>query len=400
MREKAYAVKTQMVKHLQIPGYIQQDFLQESARKNDFSLLVICGIIFVVEIFNVIRVVFLSHSGLQTLNNRIYFFLYCTLILLGGVWLVLRHLLRESGEVHRSTAQYLMSGLMLIWHLGLNTYDLYRDPEAGVTVLTTALLGLSMFIQMMPWCSLVQFGVGYLVFLGVMAPLLDGGDRINLTITFVVALTVSLSHAHHTSVTLGQQKQILQMNARLQEMVQLDSLTGLLNKTTLEYRAETLLHRLEQENPSESLTLFLLDLDQFKRINDQYGHPCGDHVLVETAKAMWKTFPDAAGLGRVGGDEFGVLYDGPMTEEQILVRGEELARELGTVQWQGKAVEVQCSIGVCICKIPLSSYRSLYAQTDRMLYQAKQSGKGRCCVLALEQEEGEANGQVEESASL
>ena len=63
-----------------------------------------------------------------------------------------------------------------------------------------------------------------------MAPLLDAGDRINLTITFVVALAVSLVHAHHLSVTLKQHKQIVEINQKLQELAHQDPLTGLLNK--------------------------------------------------------------------------------------------------------------------------------------------------------------------------
>ena len=65
-----------------------------------------------------------------------------------------------------------------------------------------------------------------------MAPLLGAGDRLNLTITFVVALAVSLAHAHHAAVMLKQQKQIVEINAKLQKLARLEPMTGLLNKTT------------------------------------------------------------------------------------------------------------------------------------------------------------------------
>ena len=77
---------------LQIPDYIRQEFLQESVRKNDFSLRIICAIIFAAELFNIARVVIWSQAGLGTWNNRIYFAMYCTLILVAGLWLWLRRL--------------------------------------------------------------------------------------------------------------------------------------------------------------------------------------------------------------------------------------------------------------------------------------------------------------------
>lgn len=369
----------------QIPGYIRQEFLQETVRKNNFSVWIICAIIFAAELFNIARVVLWSKSGLGTRNNQIYFFMYCILILLAALWLVLRHPLQRVSVRSQWTVQYVMTSLILLWHLGLNIYDLYRDPAAGTTVLTTALMGLALLIQFPPRYSVALFAVGYLLFRVTMAPLLDTGDQLNLTITFVVALAVALANAHHTSVMLQQQKQVVEVNAKLQELVQRDPLTGLLNKTTVECWADQVLHGLEQTGKNGGLTLFLVDLDEFKSVNDRYGHPCGDHVLVETAEAMRRVYLDAAGLGRIGGDEFAVLYDRPMTEEQSMDLGKELVERLGNIQWKDQLLGVRCSVGVCICTCSRYSYQQLYTETDRMLYRAKETGRGRCCVQQLEQ---------------
>lgn len=376
--------KHRLLFKLQIPSYIRQEFLQESVRKNDFSLRIICAIIFAVEIFNIARVVFWSRSGLRTQNNRIYFAMYCILILLAVLWLVGRRPLRRLSVRAQGAAQYVVTILLFLWHMGLNTYDLYRDPGAGTTVLTTALLGLALLIQAFPWYSVAQFVINYLLFLLVMAPLLDMGDRLNLTITFVVALAVSLANAHHTAVMLKQQKQIVEINAKLQELVHLDPLTGLLNKTTVECWVEQMLCGLERAETSSGLTLFLVDLDEFKSINDRYGHPCGDHVLVETAEAIRRAFPDAAGLGRIGGDEFAVLYDRPLTEPHTMSLGQGLVERLEKIQWQERSLEIRCSVGACICAQGQCTYQQLYEETDRMLYQAKKSGRGRCCVRQME----------------
>lgn len=377
-------------RNLRIPNGIRLEFLEDSVRKNDFSLFIICGIIFAVEFFNLARVLFWSQTGLRSRNNRIYFSMYCALILIAVLWLVLRHVLRRAAVQRRWAAQYVVTNLMFFWHMGLNTYDLYRDPGAGTAVLTTALLGLPLLIQSPPRYSVAQSVVGYLLFQVVMAPRMDPGSRINLTITFAVALAVSLAHARHISVMLQQQKQIIAMNAKLQALAHQDPLTGLLNKTTVECWAEQALQDLEHTPRAGGLTLLLMDLDSFKGINDRYGHPCGDHVLVETAEAIRRVFPEATGLGRIGGDEFAVLYDRPLLPPQVMHLAQRLGDALGEIQWHNQPLNVQCSVGACICTKDRCTYQQLYAETDHMLYQAKEAGKGRCCVGQLEDREAAA----------
>lgn len=375
--------------NLRIPRYIRQEFLRESVHKNDVSMRIVCAIIFAAEAFNIVRVLFWSSSGLRTQNNRIYFSMYCILIFLAVLWLVLHRLLQHGSLRLQCASQCTVVTLIFLWHMSLNTYDLYRDPGAGTTVLTTALLALALLIQMPPWYSAVQSAVSYALFQIIMAPMLDAGDRLNLTIAFVVALAVSLTQAHHTAVTLKQQKQILEMNAKLQQLAQLDPLTGLLNKMTLKYRTQQLLSELENPENAGGLTLFLLDLDKFKRINDRHGHLCGDHVLAETASVMRNVFPGAAGLGRIGGDEFAVLYDFPMPEEQVRALAQALDEQLKDIRWEEKPLDVCCSVGACICTLVQCSYWQLYSETDQMLYRAKATGRGHCCVRRLERTESE-----------
>ena len=73
MRKSMNAIRHNLLSYLQIPGYIRQEFLHESKRKNDVSLHIICVVIFVIEFYNLARVLLWSKSGLGTQNNRIYF---------------------------------------------------------------------------------------------------------------------------------------------------------------------------------------------------------------------------------------------------------------------------------------------------------------------------------------
>ena len=150
MRKMQNIFEHKLLPFWKVPEYISREFIQESVRKNCFSMRIICAIIFAVESYNIIRVIFWSRSGLGTQNNRIYFSMYCILFLIAILWLVLKRPLQRTSMRFQWVAQHIATGLIFLWHLCLNTYDLYRDPAAGTTVLTTALLGLAFLIQSPP----------------------------------------------------------------------------------------------------------------------------------------------------------------------------------------------------------------------------------------------------------
>lgn len=365
---------------VRVPPMVRQEYMQEAVQKNHLSLLVICMIVFGTELYNIARVLFWSKSGLGTVNNRIYFGMYCVLVIIAGLWLLLRRSLKRAALKRQWRSQYAAITLIFLWHIGLNTYDLYRDPLAGVTVLTTAILGVALLIQAPPCFSLATFGLGYLLFRVLTAPMLATGEIINLTITFIVALAISLSQAHHASESIQHRQEIIKINAQLQNLLKLDPLTSLLNKTAVEYRAEEYLRRMEQTG---GLTLFMMDLDDFKSVNDRYGHPCGDHVLMETAERLRTVFSEALGLGRIGGDEFSAIFSRPLDREKVMALADQAIHSLEEICWQGCPIGVRCSVGVCVCTDPNLTYQEIYSQTDRMLYLAKKEGKGRCCLYQI-----------------
>ena len=93
----------------------------------------------------------------------------------------------------------------------------------------------------------------------------------------------------------------------------------------------------------------IADLDKFKLINDQYGHPCGDYVLEEMGRILLEAFPTAKGLGRLGGDEFAVVMDGDDGDVGETIK--EINRRLGQLSWNGENLGACCSAGICwICR--------------------------------------------------
>ena len=132
----------------------------------------------------------------------------------------------------------------------------------------------------------------------------------------------------------------------------------------------------------------MLDIDDFKMINDVYGHPAGDGVLKEVAGYMKKIFGGKGVFGRLGGDEFAGLVSQPVTKEEIEGLLNELKEGIGRIQVGDK--KITCSIGV----IPAEkeySMESLYKNADRLLYEAKKKGKDRFVFgYRFEEREGKA----------
>ena len=100
-----------------------------------------------------------------------------------------------------------------------------------------------------------------------------------------------------------------------------DALTGLYNKETTEQLTDELLS--EDENKSHAF--LILDVDCFKQINDIYGHAVGDIVLQKFGKLLKGTFREGDILGRIGGDEFGVIMKNIQTKDIAMKKAERIA---------------------------------------------------------------------------
>ena len=178
--------------------------------------------IFGMELYNMARVLFLSSSGLGTLNNRIYFGMYCSLLLAAALSLALQQLTRRASSGVQWAVQYVSVLFFFLWHICLNAYDLSRSPGGATITFLTAVLGLAVFIQMPARYSIPCYGGGWALFLLLTRATLDSGDRINLTFTAIVALAVSLTTARHAVITLSQRREIREINAHLQKLLELD----------------------------------------------------------------------------------------------------------------------------------------------------------------------------------
>ena len=198
---------------LHVPPEIYPEFRQDTFQRNRLSLLVICVMIFGMELYNMARVLFLSRSGLATLNNRIYFGMYCALFLAAAIYMLLSRIMRASAIGKRLWLQFGAVVFAFIWHICLNAYDLMREPDGEVSIYMTAVLALAVFIQLPPALSIACHTGGYAIFVLLAGRYLESGPLLNLTFSSIVALAVSLTKCHGTVVVSSQRREISQQNS-------------------------------------------------------------------------------------------------------------------------------------------------------------------------------------------
>lgn len=180
-----------------------------------------------------------------------------------------------------------------------------------------------------------------------------------------VSMVVGRIHNTHGFVT-ERQKMI--------RKIEMDFLTGLYNKGTATEKITEWL----QKNPDSGAHMIMLDLDDFKAINDTYGHAFGDVVLKESARLMEKCFSRSSILSRFGGDEFIVFVtDEPLSEvEGRISRLMEMMKdEITGMDWP-----LHCSVGITARLSPEDDFEALFNRADNVMYVAKQTGRNRYFV--------------------
>lgn len=186
-----------------------------------------------------------------------------------------------------------------------------------------------------------------------------------------VLAVAALLYARYRS-TLRHRNELRASRDALERVANTDALTGLANR----YAATRALGDRLGRVP-EPLTVMLLDLDEFKRINDTHGHQAGDAVLREVATRMRSVLPPGAVLGRWGGEEFIAILDGaPGREPGSVAEALRASVEAAPVAFEGKAIPVTVSIGLATA-FSSDDIDALLAESDAALYRAKNTGRNR-----------------------
>ncbi len=154
-----------------------------------------------------------------------------------------------------------------------------------------------------------------------------------------------------------------------------DPLTGLLNRRGFDQKASQLLN--QAVRTGEPVSVLMVDIDHFKRINDNYGHAMGDQVLRHFARLLLQALPQADALGRMGGEEFAILF-GDLGLTGAAGFAERVRRAIGRTVIL-KLPTITVSVGVAAIA-PGGSFGDAMRRADLALYQAKKTGRNKVCA--------------------
>ncbi|MDZ5436249.1 GGDEF domain-containing protein [Pseudomonas fluorescens] len=164
-----------------------------------------------------------------------------------------------------------------------------------------------------------------------------------------------------------------QREKRISQLAERDPLTALYNRRALEVRAPRLLAQVSTVRPG---ALLLIDIDNFKLVNDLYGHTAGDRLLVTLSEMIRSVLPEGALAARLGGDEFVILLS-HASSERVVELGNTLRDQFHTTASQAFATPeaVTLSIGANLYDHPPTSLAALIEQGDAALYESKRGGR-------------------------
>lgn len=232
-----------------------------------------------------------------------------------------------------------------------------------------ASMSLAMFVAGLSESIVMSFTVAFFMIVLVMSTIQHERE-------FVRRVTLSAEHRALVGSLEKAASEIKTTNAQLQKMADHDALTWLYNRHGFNRALTTLMTAARARNGQ--LALVLLDLDRFKEINDNEGHPAGDAVLVAVAQRIRKYVGEYAAVARIGGDEFAAVLDMEGSVEDLLPTVTGLIRMLEEpIPLASHSVEIGCSAGVAVMPDDAENGPELMIRADIALYAAKSVGKGR-----------------------
>ena len=176
-------------------------------------------------------------------------------------------------------------------------------------------------------------------------------------------------YEYYPKTVTEQANAALAYSKALERRAELDPMTGLFNHVAFEGHVCEALAR-----GASGGTFFMIDLDDFKLVNDTLGHPEGDRVIVEFADVLSDVFAQDAYVGRMGGDEFAAFVECPLSVAQAEAKARTLV-ERWTACSDGR-VRLGCSVGLASVARD-QTFFDLYHAADKALYASKRNGKGR-----------------------
>ncbi len=358
--------KTRTILRMDIPEQYLEDFKQEILSDNFSRLSVVSVVLFLVELPLLYLQQYFFHTGLV-----IFAFLAVSLVFIPLISYIRKHAETVS-HVLGLAVMYIYALVVLIFCAVL---ALCAINEADLThVYVMAVLGVAMFLYVRPIPLAVLYAAVYAGF-AVALPCVGAEPesllalRINTLIFNLFAWLLGVMSMRSRISVFISRRQLHEQNLMLKDLAQRDAMTGLFHHAAVLRLLENEICRTREHGLP--LSLIMADIDNFKTINDTYGHQFGDDVILRVASAFDDAFRGTGIVGRYGGEEFIVILPGANPEQACTL---------------AKSVQSKLKSTMSHPEVTLSGGISLYngesldvfiRLTDEKLYRAKNQGKHR-----------------------
>ncbi len=372
------------IKHALQRLAVSKDFfvIDEMSRINiQFGLITTPLII----IFEVIMIALYFGYQSTSEGREPYLVLYFFLLIVSCVSLIAILFFRRSLPRYRKAIlwlAHLYAAAVIIWSTALTFLDISHGGD--VIVYLTILVVLSAAFYLYPWAAaLILGGSGAMLILLTNLFYPSMGITINLSVFTVFMVLVSMiryatkkENICNERLVKEQNKELNRLNEQLNLLSKTDMLTKLHNRWHYDQISPQLLHHCVQG--SHPLTAFLIDIDEFKKVNDTFGHKTGDESLCSVASIIDACSRRCGGTAfRFGGEEFLVLL--PNCDQELAMQlAEEIRFSVEQATVRGVPYPITVSIG-CFSDVPCDGDEvdRFVAYADQAMYRAKNSGKNR-----------------------
>ncbi len=347
----------------------------------------------VVRFFTIISLLNKAPSGYQNENTWQIGILasHITYLVLLIILSILSYKYRKNNKPTLGTifTQYVAIVLIIFYGVTITLIDQLVTPS--ITPFLIACISIGVIFLIKPLHGLMMFFTAYIIYfyaMGIVQPNLSIllSNRINGFTSIILGLFISLVLWKSNVVNLQQKEQILlqqkeleEKNEKLEYLATRDSLTGLVNRRYFEEQAAHEIVRIKRYGGNSCL--LLLDIDNFKEINDKYGHPTGDKVLQNLASVLRTQLRKADLIARIGGEEFAIILINTDDEAgNIVAEKLRCIIENDSFIVDNKVFNITVSIGITLIDNNVDSYEEVYKRADKALYTAKAEGKNRACI--------------------
>ena len=294
------------------------------------------------------------------------FFLIAILFVLVGIHLVQKVFLSNISESFKLSRMYsfFFYGVMI---LAYSYADIIMNMTSRCVVFPCAIIVITA-IYMDTFLATTVYKIVLTIIYCIMDSMIRPhyGVKRDLFVAGVAIIASLFSYFEIVDLAInkGEDRRILERKSTT------DLLTGIYNKLSFEEKCN---EYLKKRKPGARCILFIFDLDNFKEVNDTFGHQTGDNVLKKFSEILQSYFHPYDIMGRIGGDEFMVLVMGEMPEGFAEKRCRSILHEFKTARIN-QVSGLTCSIGI-VSDNDCASFTELYKKADEALYIAKESGK-------------------------